>query len=232
MKKFVLIFIVLLTITVILLVYNNISIVDRRQVSKDLTVSVDNEYLGPVDINMIRDEDSRNEYFFGHDLNKIFDLSEEIVRGKVENISFTKVGAFALTKADILITESFKGKLKKGDLVSVLVFGGYIRLQDYLKAPSAVYNTSDLSEDEIGNIVLKQTYNGRPFLTLGDDQFFCLIKTSPDRSLPKGCYELVSANSELYLDNDGKFVQEYYDYDEKGLNTYRINEIISMIKNN
>lgn len=220
-KKLVSILFLLVALVVIFEGCSNSSNYREQKNSRDLTVSIENEYKGPNENNKLMKVDSVTDSKYGPD---------EIIRGTVQNISYTSYTGSAWTKADILVTEAYKGEVKKGDIVTIFMFGGYIKLQDHIKFFDDRFRFKDLTESDIDNYVLKESDNGMPFLSKGDELIFPLIKPAPHMPLPKGCYERLSAGGILYMNKDGMFTQDYFEEGKKYTYKFTNDEFISKIK--
>ncbi|KAF0092278.1 MAG: hypothetical protein FD141_462 [Fusobacteria bacterium] len=231
MKKLVSILFLLVALVVIFEGCSNVGNNREQKNSRDLTVSIENEYKGPSENNKLMKVDSVTDSKYGPDLNVIFNDSDEIIRGIVKNISYTSFTGSAWTKADILVTESYKGEVKKGDIVTIFMFGGYIKLQDYIKFFDDRFRFKDLSDSDINNIVLKEMDNGMPFLSEGEELIFPLITPAPHMPLPKGSFERMSAAGILDKTKDGNYIQNYYEEGKKYIYSHSDDEFMSKIKN-
>ena len=203
---------------------------DNEAVQRDLTVSLENKNDGPVKENKVLEINSISDSIYGPDLNLIFGISDEIVRGTVKNIEYTNYTGSAWTKADILITESYKGALKEGDVVSIFVYGGYMKLEDHIKYFKDEFRFESMTDTEIKNTILKENDNGRPLLEVGDDLFFPLIKPAAHMPFPEGAYENLSVAGILYIDKNGKFIQDYYEEGKKTTNVFTVDEVKNKVK--
>jgi hypothetical protein len=203
---------------------------NHETVKRDLTVALENTYGGPEENDKVMKINSITDSMYGPDLNSIFSVSNEIVRGKVKNIEYTNFTGLAWTKADILITESYKGVLKEGDLVSIFIYGGYMKLEDHIKYFNDRFRFKELNDAEIKKTVLKDNDNGKPFLEVGDDLFFPLVNPAPHMPFPEGSYENLSVAGILYIDKNGKFIQDFYDEGKKTTNIFTIDEVKNKMK--
>lgn len=202
----------------------------NKTIIRDLTVELKDTYKGPNIENKIQEVNSISDSYFGHDLNIIFEQSDEIVRGIVKNIEYVSFTGLPWTKADIQITESYKGILKEGDIITIFTYGGYIKLEDHIKYFDDGFRFSSIIESDIKNTVLMEKHNGKPLLKLDDDLFFPLVKNSSERPFPLGTYENLSVAGMLYIDKNGKFIQDYYDEGKKSTNVFTIDEVKSKVK--
>lgn len=203
---------------------------NRGAVRRDLTVALENIYEGPKENDKIMYINSVTDSIYGPDLNSIFNMSNEIVRGTVKNIEYTNFTGLAWTKADILITKTYKGELEEGDLISVFLYGGFMKLDDHIRYFNDRFRFKNLNDDEIKKTILKENDNGKPFLEIGDDLFFPLVKPAPHMPFPEGSYENLSVAGILYIDKNGKFLQDYYDEGKKSTNVFTLEEVKNKIK--
>lgn len=178
-----------------------------KEMTRDLTLSVDENFPAPDSGKKVMDVRSSMDGFLSPELDSLIQVSDAIVRGTVKNVVFTQFDGIAWTKADLLITESLKGEFQKGDLVSVFILGGYIPLADHIKAYDNAFRYEGLTPEEIQNTVLKETVNGESFAQVGDDYIYCLVKTSKDSPLPDGAYERVSSYGQFAIDQEGDYIQ-------------------------
>ncbi len=199
-------------------------------VLRDLTIKVEKTCLGPDGKNKIINVDSIADSKYSQDLKPIFDDSEEIIKGTVKNITYTSFKGIAWTKVDILVSDTYKGNLKIGDLVSVFMIGGYMKLTDHIDYHNDKFRFSKLSEHEINNTVIKETNNGMPFQNVGDEFIYCLVTTPAFSPLPKDSYEKLSPAGELYIDNNGDFIQDHYNEGKKTSYNFSIEEFKAKIR--
>jgi len=231
MKKLFIYFLILITFSSIFVGCNkNTAEVNSITMKRDLTVSLENSFKGPIKNNKVLEINSITDSMFSSDLNFIFGKADEVVRGTVKNIEYTNYSGLAWTKADILITETYKGVLKEDDLVSIFIYGGYIKLKDHIKYFKDDFRFESLTDTEIKNSILKENDNGKPLLEVGDDLFFPLVKPAAHMPFPEGSYENLSVAGILYIDKNGKFIQEYYDEGKKSTNVFSVDEVKNKVK--
>lgn len=231
MKKLFIYLLILITFSGVLVGCNkNTAKENSVEMKRDLTVALENSFNGPNKNNKLLEINSITDSMFSPDLNFIFGKSDEIVRGTVKNIEYTNYSGLAWTKADILITESYKGVLKEGDLVSIFIYGGYMKLEDHIKYFKDDFRFESLTDNDIKNTVLRENDNGKPFIEVGDDLYFPLIKPAAHMPFPEGSFENLSVAGILYIDKNGKFIQEYYDEGKKSTNVFTVEEVKNKIK--
>lgn len=105
-----------------------------------------------------------------------------------------------------------------------------MKLDDHIRYFNDRFRFKNLNDDEIKKTILKENDNGKPFLEVGDDLFFPLVKPAPHMPFPKGSYENLSVAGILYIDKNGKFIQDYYDEGKKSTNVFTLEEVKNKIK--
>lgn len=185
------------------------NVIDNSDVGmiRDLSVDLEKSYSVPdSDSNVLEVVSTANE-FYSDDLKELISVSDDVIRVKVQNVTFTSYEGVAWTKADVLVTDSFKGDLKIGDVISVFTLGGYIPLSDHIEGHNDAFRFNDLSAEEIKKTFLKETIDGEKMIEKSDDLILCVVKTPEDSPLPNGAYERISYSGQLYAKNNEKFVQ-------------------------
>ncbi len=226
MKKLFIYLVILFTFSNLLVGCNkNTSEVNSLAMKRDLTVALENSFKGQIKNNKVIEINSITDSMFSPDLNFIFGKADEVVRGTVKNIEYTNYSGLAWTKADILITESYKGVLKEGDLVSIFMYGGYIKLEDHIKYYKDDFRFESMTDNEIKNTILEEKDNGKPLIKVGDDLFFPLIKPAEHMPFPEGSFENLSVAGILHINKDGKFIQDYYDEGKKTTKVFTVDEV-------
>lgn len=76
---------------------------------------------------------STPDELYQNDLKKLISISDDVIRVTVQNVAYTSYEGVAWTKLDVLITDTLKGDLKVGDVISVFNLGGYIPLSEHIE---------------------------------------------------------------------------------------------------
>lgn len=197
---------------------------------RDLSVDLEKSYSVPdSDSNVLEVVSTANE-FYSDDLKELISVSDDVIRVKVQNVTFTSYEGVAWTKADVLVTDSFKGDLKIGDVISVFTLGGYIPLSDHIEGHNDAFRFNDLSAEEIKKTFLKETIDGEKMIEKSEDLILCVVKTPEDSPLPNGAYERISYSGQLYAKNNEKFVQMITDSSGETEKIYSCDDIRKMIE--
>ena len=159
---------------------------------RDLSVDLERKYSIQDSDSNVLEVVSKADEVYQNDLNELISVSDDVIRGKVQNVAYTSYEGVAWTKSDVLITDTFKGNLKKGDVLSVFTLGGYIPLSEHIKGHNDAFRFKDLSAKKIKTTFLKETIDGEKPIKKSDDLILCVVKTPKDSPLPKGAYERVS----------------------------------------
>ena len=195
---------------------------------RDLSVNLERNYSVPGSDSNVLEVVSTADEFYQNDLKELISVSDDVIRVTVQNVTFTSYEGVAWTKSDVLITDTFKGDLKIGDVISVFTLGGYIPLSDHIKGHDDAFRFKDLSAEEIKTTFLKETIDGEKTVQKSDDLILCLVQTPKNSPLPNGAYERVSYTGQLYADGDNKFVQMITDSSETTEKTYSYDDIKKM----
>ena len=195
---------------------------------RDLSVNLERNYSVPGSDSNVLEVVSTADEFYQNDLKELISVSDDVIRVTVQNVTFTSYEGVAWTKSDVLITDTFKGDLKIGDVISVFTLGGYIPLSDHIKGHDDAFRFKDLSAEEIKTTFLKETIDGEKTLQKSDDLILCLVQTPKNSPLPNGAYERVSYTGQLYADGDNKFVQMITDSSKTTEKTYSYDDIKKM----
>ena len=130
-------------------------------------------------------------------LKAVAEMSSQLVHGRITNLSFTFMDGQAWTVADLQITASYKGELKKDDVISLYYPGGYVSVSDY--------NSYHHIKSGGGENEFYQSFpDSSPLPCLMDEGLFFLSDDNSAYSLPEGTYFLSCGNSSIcsYADED------------------------------
>ena len=195
---------------------------------RDLSVDLKMKYSIPNSDSNVLEVVSKADEVYQNDLKKLISVSDDVIRGTIQNVSYTSYEGVAWTKSDVLITDTFKGNLKKGDVISVFTLGGYIPLSEHIKGHNDAFRFKDLSAKKIKTTFLKETIDGEKPIKKSDDLILCVVKTPKDSPLPKDAYERVSYSGQLYAESNKEFVQTITDSSHKTVKTYSYDDIKKM----
>ena len=195
---------------------------------RDLSVDLERKYSIPDSDSNVLEVVSKADEVYQNDLNELISVSDDVIRGKVQNVAYTSYEGVAWTKLDVLITDTLKGDLKVGDVISVFNLGGYIPLSEHIEGHNDAFRFKNLSAEEIKTTFLKETIDGEKTVQKSDDLILCLVQTPKNSPLPNGAYERVSYTGQLYADGDNKFVQLITDSSETTEKTYSYDDIKKM----
>ncbi len=121
--------------------------------------------------------------------------SSAVVRGKIGGIYYTFIDGLAWTQADIRVSESLRGQLTGGDLISVYFPGGYVSTADY-----AAYYGGDGSDAEFFRFIT----DGAKLPVDGADCLLFLTRPDNAAKLPYNAYTLCRGKySVFYFSSDG-----------------------------
>ena len=195
---------------------------------RDLSVNLERNYSVPGSDSNVLEVVSTADEFYQNDLKELISVSDDVIRVTVQNVTFTSYEGVAWTKSDVLITDTFKGDLKIGDVISVFTLGGYIPLSDHIKGHDDAFRFKDLSAEEIKTTFLKETIDGEKAIEKSEDLILCVVQTPKDSPLPDGAYERVSYSGQLYAEGNKEFIQKITDSPDITKKTYSYDDIKKM----
>lgn len=102
-------------------------------VLRDLSVNLEKNYSVPDSDSNVIELASTPDELYQNDLKKLISISDDVIRVTVQNVAYTSYEGVAWTKLDVLITDTLKGDLKVGDVISVFNLGGYIPLSEHIE---------------------------------------------------------------------------------------------------
>ncbi len=195
---------------------------------RDLSVNLERNYSVPGSDSNVLEVVSTADEFYQNDLKELISVSDDVIRVTVQKVTFTSYEGVAWTKSDVLITDTFKGDLKIGDVISVFTLGGYIPLSDHIKGHDDAFRFKDLSAEEIKTTFLKETIDGEKAIEKSEDLILCVVQTPKDSPLPNGAYERVSYSGQLYAEGNKEFIQMITDSLDITKKAYSYDEIKEM----
>lgn len=198
------------------------------EIKRDLSVKLETSYSAPESDRKVLEVVSTADEYYKDDLNELISVSDNVIRVKVQNVTYTNFEGVAWTKSDVLITDTFKGNLKSGAVISVFTLGGYISLSDHIEGHNDAFRFNNLSSNEIKKTVLKETIDGEKAIKKSDDLILCIIQTPENSPLPNGAYERISYSGQLYVKSNKEFVQPIVDSPDITEKTYSYDDIKKM----
>ncbi len=211
---------------------NNVNNSNKANVGviRDLSVNLERNYSVPDSESNVIEVASTPDEVYQNDLKKLISVSDDVIRATVQDVAYTSYEGVAWTKLDVLITDTLKGDLKVGDVISVFNLGGYIPLSEHIEEHDDAFRFEYLSADEIKTTFLKETINGEKTVQKSDDLILCLVQTPKNSPLPNGAYERVSYTGQLYAVGNKEFVQLITDSSETTEKTYSYDDIKKLIE--
>lgn len=169
---------------------------------EDKTVQLENT----VDIegkNIQHTKTSMDVWIAYDDIATLYEHSEEIIRGVVENVEYFYIDNFkiGLTKMDVKVLEVFEGSFNKGDKISTYKIGGYIPLKVAL--PDIRDRFPEMTDEEYHNTVIDYSLEGDPHPVVGDESIM-FLSPGPE-SIPEGIYHITGNYKGQFVLSNGTF---------------------------
>ncbi len=151
-------------------------------------VSYKIEDYGATDDRMM-DVDSSMDYLISSDLTSLSENSTDIIRGTTQKITYTGIQGTARTMIDVLVTEVYAGTLKKGDLITICVLGGYIPLREQIDFFDEAFRYEPyMTAEEIDETIVKETFDGEELPQENEDCLYFLALHGEETPIPNGVY--------------------------------------------
>lgn len=177
------------------------------KIQQDLTADVPVSYDIPDDANIEDSSYSQLDYLIGSDVPTIAESAETVVRGVIQEVTFTSFGGTAYTAVSLAIDECYMGDLQQGDLITVLHMGGYISLRDHIARYDDAFRFDYPSEEEIENTILHEPNEGEPDPQVSDHNIYFFNPVNPDSCCPAEAYHRTRGAASLFrIESDGETV--------------------------
>lgn len=140
------------------------------------------------------------------DFDGLYKNSTDIVSCTVQGVRFAVDNGIPYNIADVKITETLKGSLNAGDLISVVQMGGYMTLQDEVEAFDNEFRFPGTTKEERKNTIIEKKGSQDLYPQSGDSYVFYL--TLCENGIFSGGYSPVNDYECRYkLDKAGKYTR-------------------------
>ena len=143
------------------------------------------------------------------EIDGLYENSEYIVEGKVENTFFTVLYGEPYTVLELKINENFKGNVNKNDKITVLLYGGYMTVEQLVENVGDE-KFKELSVEERKNTLIEKKTTDSEYPKIGDKYILFLM----DSNLVENAYDPVN-DYECIFKSEGKDYIRNFPADEK-----------------
>lgn len=143
--------------------------------------------------------------------------TNQIITGKINEISYTSIGESqnvktAWTIINVTVNENLYGNIKPGENINIYTCGGYIsmrdKLGDLLYAKGGKYGEGNkLSEEEIDNTVYHEIINSGELPIIGQEYAFYLA--NGNKYMNDNSYIVIGGENGQLLKFNDKFIRKY-----------------------
>ena len=161
---------------------------NETKTGKDYTVTPSVIYELDGSEQIIQAGGSFTDYLISTDLDSLVEHSALVIKGKIENITYTSFSRSAWMQLDVRLDAVGSDQYQPGDLISVYALGGYVpmttqfsedNLRDCFYGDSNLsLHTNDYYLDEPENVALPKV----------GEEYVCFLDT-PSDFLPEGTFE-------------------------------------------
>ncbi len=143
--------------------------------------------------------------------------TNQIITGKINEISYTSIGESqnvktAWTIINVTVNENLYGNIKTGENINIYTCGGYVsmrdKLGDLLYAKGEKYGEGNkLSEEEIDNTVYHEIINSGELPIIGQEYAFYLA--NGNEYMNENSYIVIGGENGQLLKFNDKFIRKY-----------------------
>lgn len=154
-----------------------------------------------------------------NDIATLYDRSEAIIRGIIENVEYFYVDNFAigLTKVDVKVLEVLEGDFNVGDKISAYKIGGYIPLK--VAHPDIRKKFPEITDEEYNNTIIDCNLHGDPHPVVGEENIMFLRPGA--ESVPDGIYQITGNYKGQFVLSDGTY-KRHIETENKNINRAKL----------
>ena len=151
---------------------------------------------------------------------EIYENSSYIVKGKVNNTYFTVLEGLPYTVVDLQITESLKGDLERDSINTILLYGGYMTIQQEVFYYDDASKFKNVSKEKWKSTFLEKRLTDAEYPAVGEEYVMCLI----DNELSEGTYVPVNEYETVFKKVGDSYTRtlpsdNYFGTEKKGTGT-------------
>lgn len=175
-----------------------------KEATKDYTKQFDK-----VDLSLLKTEnviDVKADASFGsrcQTADEIYENSPYIVRGIVKKRYFTVLEGLSYTVLDFQIKDVLKGELDKDSIVTVLLYGGYMTVQQHISYHKDASRFKDIKKNKWRSTYLKASLTGGDYPEEGEEYVLALM----DNEISSGTYATVNEFETVFKKTGEEFVR-------------------------
>ena len=143
------------------------------------------------------------------EIDGLYNNSEYIVEGEVENTFFTVLYGEPYTVMELKVNEKFKGSVNTNDKITVLLYGGYMTVEQLVENVGDE-KFKELSVEERKNKLIEKKTTDSEYPNVGDKYILFLM----DSNLVENAYDPVN-DYECIFKSEGKDYIRNFPEDEK-----------------
>lgn len=175
-----------------------------KKTSKDYTKQFDK-----VDLSLLKKENVINvkaDASFAsrcQTADEIYEKSPYIVRGIVKKRYFTALEGLPYTVLDFQVKDILKGNLDENSTVTVLLYGGYMTVQQHISYHKDASRFKDIKKNKWRSTYLKASLTGGDYPSEGEEYVLALM----DSEISSGTYTSVNEFETIFKKTGDEFVR-------------------------
>ena len=158
-------------------------------------------------------------------MEEIYEKSPYIVNGNVKNTYFTVLEGMPYTVVDLEVREALKGDIKENSLVTVLLYGGYMTIEQEVAYYEDEFRFQEIAKDRWDSTYIEKKMTDGAYPKVGEEYVMSLM----DNELSAGSYVPVNEYETIFKKGDGEYTRtlpskEYFGDDRSESHTYMEND--------
>lgn len=171
---------------------------------KDLTKKLESVNLSQLDEESIINVSSEFSFAYScQSLDDIYDKSVYIVKGTVMNTYYTVIDGFSYTVVDLDVTDTIKGSIKDNTIITVLLSGGYMTLEQHISYYDDAERFAAISKEKMKSTYIETRLTDADFPKVKDEYVMALI----DNDLCAGTYVPINEYETIFKKTGEQFVR-------------------------
>ncbi len=179
-------------------------VLDNKLVVKDNTKKIDAIDISQVHTNAVISVEAEASFSTRcQTVEEIYDNSQYIVRGKVNKVYFTVVDGMPYTVLDFKISDSLKGNLEENTINTVLMYGGYMTVQQEVDNYGSAERFSSVKKKDWKKTFIEKKLTNSDYPKAGEEYVLSLM----DSEIIEGTYVTVNEFETIFKKQKDSYVR-------------------------
>lgn len=136
-------------------------------------------------------------------LEEIYDNSQYIVKGTVTDSYFTVIKGLPYNVVDVHIDDSITGSLNKGNIITILCYGGYMTVEQEVEHYDNASKFANIDKSKWKTTYIEEKLTDADYIAKGEEYVFCLL----DNDISQGTYVPVNQFETIFKKVDNEYIR-------------------------